>query len=94
MVGIVQNSREMGNNKGPRRGGLPGSEGNYLGRNYGKIKNISEREILLRKLYKIQTEDGANEQHRFRYRKSNYGEKMDLKSLSCLKNRPLYVPLF
>ena len=51
MVGIVQNSREMWGIIRDQDGVVYRvAEGNYLGRNYGKIKNIREREILLREI--------------------------------------------
>ena len=51
MVGIVQNSREMWGIIRDQDGVVYRvAEGNYLGRNYGKIKNIMEREILLREI--------------------------------------------
>ena len=51
MVGIVQNSKEMWGIIRDQDGVVYRvAEGNYLGRNYGKIKNIMEREILLREI--------------------------------------------
>ena len=51
MVGIVQNSKEMWGIIRDQDGVVYRvAKGNYLGRNYGKIKNIREREILLREI--------------------------------------------
>ena len=51
MVGIVENSKEMWGIIRDQDGVIYRvAEGNYLGRNYGKIKNIREREILLREI--------------------------------------------
>ena len=51
MVGIVENSKEMWGIIRDQDGVVYRvAEGNYLGRNYGKIKNIREREILLREI--------------------------------------------
>ena len=51
MVGIVQNSEEMWGIIRDQDGVVYRvAEGNYLGRNYGKLGNIKEREILLREI--------------------------------------------
>ncbi len=51
MVGIFENSKEMWGIIRDQDGVVYRvAEGNYLGRNYGKIKNIREREILLREI--------------------------------------------
>ena len=51
MVGIVENSKEMWGIIRDQDGVVYRvAEGNYLGRNYGKIKDIKEREILLREI--------------------------------------------
>ena len=51
MVGIVQKSKEIWGIIRDQDGVVYRvAEGNYLGRNYGKIKNIREREILLREI--------------------------------------------
>ena len=51
MVGIVKNSEDMwGIVRDPEGVVYRVSKGNYLGRNFGKIRSIKEREILLREI--------------------------------------------
>lgn len=51
MVGIVKNSDDMwGIVRDPEGIVYRVSKGNYLGRNFGKIRSIKEREILLREI--------------------------------------------